>query len=122
MVLSNTQNLKGITFTVLSYFDEYTDREWELLNKTYDVFVTTPCYSPTHLTNRGISPDRIVLIVHRPGYYYGFKCDISGKFSGMAISPMLINTHDIGIKTPIKLLQNGIEFDFYYQPHSFQVR
>ena len=113
---------KGITANVLSYFGKYSDREWDLINKTYDVFVTTPCYSPTHLTYRGISPDRIILIAHgRPDYYYGLKCEHKWEtFRGMAaISPMLIkHAHDIGITTPIKLLQNGIEFDFFYQPHS----
>lgn len=117
---------KGITANVLSYFNEYTDREWELLNKTYDVFVTTPCYAPTHLTNRGISPDRIVLIAHgRPDYHYGLKCEHQWEtFRGMAaISPMLIkHAHEIGITTPIKLLQNGIEFDFFYQPHATKLK
>jgi len=109
----------GISGHLLSWSNEYSPREWELLNKTYDRFVVTPCLIPQRLIERGIPQEKIVVISHgRTDFHYAKSCNYDwNKFAGIAaISPMLVqHAKEMGVDREVKLVQNGIDFDFYYQ-------
>jgi glycosyltransferase involved in cell wall biosynthesis len=116
----------GITGVLLSWEVQYTPRDWELMDKTYDVFVTSPCMAATLLKSKGIHPSKIVVIAHgRTDFHNGVIENHNwDEFKNVAaISPMLIqHAKELGIDREVKLVQNGIDFDFYYQPPATELK
>lgn len=113
----------GIQGTLISWNKTYDRKYFDHLNKIYDVFVTVPSES-IHILHGGygIPKDKIVLTFH--GSYEVYWCvenkiDLREFKSIGAVCPDLVTLiKQLYKDIDVKLLQNGIVFDDFYQKPS----
>ena len=111
--------IRGIYSNLLNWGIKYTRKEFDCLNKIYDVFVTLPGRGVNILISNGIDPKKIICVAHsRFDIWHGVDENIPWNLlrKVIAISPDLVKTHErLGVKVKVELVQNGIDFDLFYR-------
>ena len=111
--------IRGIYSNLLNWGIKYTRKEFDYLNKIYDVFVTLPGRGVNILISNGIDPKKIICVAHsRFDIWHGVDENIPWNLlrKVIAISPDLVKTHErLGVKVKVELVQNGIDFDLFYR-------
>ena len=111
---------------VLDWTQHYSDEEYRLLNKTYDIFVTNP-EAVLHLHYRGISLKKIITIAHGQWDILLAKKDSGLDFLNevkdfAVISKILkIKSNEFGVSRIPKITPIGIHFDTFYSTPSTQL-
>ena len=111
----------GIYAHLLDFYQEYRQREYDMLNDAFDTFVTTP-EAVARLMSFGIAPERIVAIAHAErdvaGGAHNSTADVFHRLKGFAvINPTLADVwKKFGITREPSVVRNGIDFDYYYAP------
>jgi glycosyltransferase involved in cell wall biosynthesis len=108
----------NIYANVLDWTAKYSDDEYKLLDKTYDVFVTNP-EAVLHLYHKGIPLKKIVTIAHEQWDLLLAKRDSGLEFFNevrefAVISDILVTkSEEFGIARKPKITPLGIHFDMF---------
>lgn len=111
----------NIYANLLDWTQNYTSEEFELLNNTYDLFVTMP-EAVLRLHYSGIPLNKIIAIAHEQWDILLAKKEANIDFypelhSYAVISKILVDKSlEIGISIVPKIVSAGIHFDAFYQP------
>ena len=110
---------RGIYSNMLNWDFDYSVREFDYLNKIYDVFVTLPGPCVNLLLSKGIPSNKIICVAHsRFDVKNGVDAGIpwASLRNVVAISPDLVKTHKIlGVDVNVELVQNGIDFELFHR-------
>jgi glycosyltransferase involved in cell wall biosynthesis len=110
---------KNIYANLLDWTQHYTDEEFKLLNKTYDVFVTNP-EAVVSLHYKGIPLNKIVTIAHgqwdlllaKQNHGVDFYNHIKGY--GVISEILKSKSSEFGISRVPTITKLGIHFDMFY--------
>lgn len=111
----------GIYAHLLDWTQSYSQLEFDLLNKKFETFVTTP-EAVEHLKQRGIPLSRIVSIAHHEKDItsavtdYGVSNFEELKGYGVINNSLIDVSKKLGIKRIPFTLKVGIDFDHFYLP------
>lgn len=116
----------GIFSTLLDWNTDYSNQEFERLTALYDAFVTSPGLAVELLLQYGVPYSKIVAIAHevsdiQSGLIYGNDYSLFKAYA--VINPSLQRvSKSLGIDREAFVVQNGIHFDYFYQPvpHSLE--
>ena len=116
---------RGIQADVINWSRSYTQEEFKYIDDTYDVFVTTPCNSPTNLHNYGVDWSKMILIAHgREDIQMGDEFDIPYhqlKSFAVITNNLVELARSYGIRGDIPVVQNGVSFDTFYREPSYSL-
>jgi hypothetical protein len=111
----------NIYANLLDWDQNYTSEEFELLNNTYDLFVTMP-EAVLRLHYSGIPLNKIIAVAHEQWDILLAKKEANIDFypelhSYAVISKILVDKSlEIGISIVPKIVSAGVHFDLFYQP------
>jgi len=112
----------NIYANLLDWTETYTPEEFELLNNTYDLFVTMPEAVLSLHYNYGIPLNKIIAVAHGQWDILLAKQEANMDFypelhSYAVISEVLKNKSiEFNISVVPKVVEVGIHFDVFYQP------
>lgn len=112
----------NIYANLLDWTETYTPEEFELLNNTYDLFVTMPEAVLSLHYNYGIPLNKIIAVAHGQSDILLAKQEANMDFypelhSYAVISEVLKNKSiEFNISVVPKVVEVGIHFDVFYQP------
>jgi hypothetical protein len=112
----------NIYANLLDWTQTYTSEEFELLNNTYDLFVTSPALVLHLHYTCGIPLNKIIAVAHEQWDILLAKKEANIDFypelhSYAVISKILVDKSlEIGISIVPKIVSAGIHFDLFYQP------
>jgi glycosyltransferase involved in cell wall biosynthesis len=112
----------NICANLLDWTQTYTSEEFELLNNTYDLFVTVPPYVLYLHYNYGIPLNKIIAIAHSQWDILVAKQEANMDFypelhSYAVISQVLKDkSEEFNISVIPKVVELGIHFDVFYKP------
>lgn len=117
----------GVYAHLLDFYNEYTQQEYDLLNDSFETFVTTP-EAVSRLMSFGIAPEKIVAIAHAErdvvGGVHNSPLDVFYRLKGFGvINPLLGNIwKSFGVLREPSVVRNGVDFDYFYAPLSRKLR
>ena len=117
----------GIYCNLLDWTKQYTRKEFELLNETYDVFVTMPD-AVLALHGCGIPLDKIIAIAHGQWDVLLAKSDATFDFypelKGFGVISEVLKSKCIewGISVVPDVVELGIHFDLFYAKPSNELK
>ena len=110
---------RDINADLIDWNISFSAEDWNYFNNIYDSFVTIVGEATNILLDCGIPYDKIIGMGH--GYYdlyYGCPLNDMSKLKKIGVvSPELKDyCIELGITNSITVLQNGIDFDYFYSP------
>jgi len=117
----------GIYAHLLDFYSEYSPQEYELLNDSFETFVTTP-EAVARLVHFGIAPEKIVAIAHAERDVVGgassSPASIFYRLKGFGVINPLLSAiwKSVGIFREPTVVRNGVDFDHFYAPISRELR
>jgi FkbM family methyltransferase len=115
---------RDINADLIDWNISFSAEDWFHFNNIYDSFVTIIGDATNILLGCNIPSEKIIGMAH--GYYdlnYGYYINDGSKFKKIGVvSPELKEYwNELGIKKPVTVLQNGIDFDYFYSPVTNQL-
>lgn len=113
----------NIYANLLDWTHPYSYEEFDLLNKTYDTFVTNP-EAVIHLRNNDIPPEKIITIAHGQWDLLLAKQEVGVEFynelKGYGVISQVLKekSFEFGIERIPKITPLGIHFDVFYSKAS----
>jgi hypothetical protein len=113
----------GVYAHLLNFYQEYRQKEYDMLNSTFKTFVTTP-EAVARLMHHGIPPNKIVAIAHAErdvvGGVKNSGTEVFNLLKGFGVINKTLSTiwKSFGVAREPTVVRNGVDFDYYYAPAS----